>query len=214
MLDAVWLLAVGTAANGASFVLDGDLATVALAGSMAALIAVAAANRHLTGVLVIGAGLLLNLVAVVLNNGMPVRQGALEQAGVVSPGDTVELHGARHLETPSDRFGALGDALPVPITREVLSFGDLIVIAGALDATRELVRRRARAWSDAERRAYRVRAAQTSVVQDWGTAPSARPVSGSQYSAKPDSRAPAVIDLTSESATSDRNELVAASHSR
>ena len=45
----------------------------------AVLIAVAVANRHLTGVAVVGVGLLLNLVAIVLNNGLPVRQSALER---------------------------------------------------------------------------------------------------------------------------------------
>jgi len=210
----IWLLGLGAALYAAALLLDGSMATLAMAAALATLIAAAVANRHLTGVVVVGAGLLLNLVALVVNNGMPVRQSALERAGVVQAGEVPTLTGPRHLEGPSDAFGALGDALPVGLTREVLSFGDLIVIVGAGDAVRELTRRRSRRWSDPERDAYRVRTVQTRVVQDWGTAPSAPPESASQYSAKPDATAPNVIDLTSESATPRRGELVAASHSR
>ena len=50
------------------------------------LIAVAVANRHITGVAVVGVGLLLNLVAVAVNGGMPVRASALVAAGVVERG--------------------------------------------------------------------------------------------------------------------------------
>ena len=213
-MHRIWLLGVGAALNAAAPLLDDRLATLALAASLTVLIAAAVANRHLTGVVVVGAGLLLNLMAVVLNNGMPVRQSALERAEAVEPGETPILDGPRHLETGSDRFGVLGDVLPIPLTREVLSFGDLIVIIGAADAVRELARRRSRRWTESERAAYRLRTATTSVVQDWGTAPSAAPVSGSQYSANADADAPLIIDLDSERATSGRRELVAASHRR
>ena len=208
-MERIWLLGLGAVLHALALLLDGDLATVALAASLTAFIAAAVANRHLTGVAVVGFGLLLNLAAVVLNNGMPVRQSALEHAEAATTVD-----GPRHLETGSDAFGVLGDALPVPVTREVVSFGDLIVILGAAEAVRELTRRRARRWSEADRTAYRARIAHASVVQDWGAAPSARPSSGSQYSANPEDTAPLIIDLDSERATSGRRELVAASHRR
>jgi Family of unknown function (DUF5317) len=209
------LLGAGAGGTALAHLLTGDLATLAMGLSLALLLAFALANSHLTGVVVIGLGLLLNLVAVVLNNGMPVRGGALVAADVVDRVDlaTTELTGPRHLETPHDRLGVLGDVLPMPIGREVLSFGDLIVVAGAADAVRELARRRRRTWTLEERETYESTTTQLRAVHDWGTAPSGAPESGSQYSAKPDRTAPAAIDLTSPAATPGSRPLVA-THSR
>jgi hypothetical protein len=174
------MLAVGAFGTALAQVLDGGPATVALAASLAVLLAFVAANAHVTGLLVLGCGLLLNLVAVVLNNGMPVRGEALVVAGVVEEDElpTITFAGPRHLETGSDRLAVLGDVLPVPITSEVLSFGDLIVVAGAADAVRELSRRRRRSWPVTERRDYRSTMAQLGIVEEWG--------------------APSRIDLTAE----------------
>lgn len=209
-----WLVGLGAVLYAAALLLDGGIATLVMAASLTALIAAASANRHLTGVVVVGLGLLLNLTALVLNNGMPVRQIALERAGVVAAGEVPTLGGAQHLETRSDAFGVLGDVLPISLTREVLSFGDLIVILGAADAVRELARRQSRPWTPRERTAYRVRTAEASEVQDWGRAPRPAPVSAFQYSANPDDTAPLIIELDNERATSGRRELVAASHRR
>ena len=63
-LEQIPLLAVGAVLNAMAALLDGTAATLALAASLAVLIAVAMANRHITGVAVVGLGLLLNLVAV------------------------------------------------------------------------------------------------------------------------------------------------------
>ena len=168
------LLAVGAFGSALSQLLDGDLATLALGASLVTLLAFVAANMHITGVFVIGCGLLLNLVAVVLNNGMPVRGGALVAAGVVDEGELAgtTFGGSRHLESSSDRLAMLGDVLPIPLSREVLSFGDLIVVAGAADAMRELSRRRQPAWAPSRRQDYRATSTQLSIVQDWGTSPS------------------------------------------
>ena len=145
-LTQLGLLLGGAAGSVGSRVLDGGAAVLSLGASLVLLMAFAAVNRHVTGVAVMGLGMLVNLAPVVADGGMPVRPGALVQAGIVEPGalPTTELSGPRHLETDDDVLGALGDALPVRPLREVLSFGDLIVVAGAGDAMRELGRRRAR----------------------------------------------------------------------
>jgi len=145
-LNKLWLLAGGAVGNVGSLALDGDAAVLSLGTSLVLLLAFAAVNRHLTGVAVVGLGLLANLAPVAIDGGMPVRPGALVQAGLVDRADLTDtdLRGARHLETGDDVLGALGDALPLRPLREVLSFGDLIVVAGAGDAMRELNRRRAR----------------------------------------------------------------------
>lgn len=155
-----WLpaLAAGAALNVAAFVLEGMLATLAMGASLVVLLGFVAINAHLTGIVVIGVGLLLNLVAVVANDGMPVRASALVAAGVVEEADlaTVDISGARHLERPRDLLPILGDVipLPLPVAPEVLSFGDLIIVFGAGDAVRDLARRRRRRWSDEERAAF------------------------------------------------------------
>lgn len=210
------LLAVGAVGTALAQLVPADLAAVVMGLALAALLAFVATNAHVTGVVVIGLGLLLNLVAVVLNNGMPVRGGALVAAEVVDQADlaTTDFVGPRHLETNRDRLGVLGDTLPVPITREVLSFGDLIVVVGAADAMRELARRRRRTWNREEREGYASTMTQLNAVHDWGTAPSAVPESGSQYSAKPDNSAPDAIDLTSAGLTEPSRPLVAATHSK
>ncbi|MGV3757946.1 MAG: DUF5317 family protein [Actinomycetota bacterium] len=142
------LLGAGAALNLAAYVLEGRASTFALMASLALLVGFAGVNAHVTGVAVIGVGLLANFVAVALHDGMPVRGDALVAAGVVDEGElgTVSFAGARHLETSADRLPVLGDVLPVPLplAPEVLSFGDLIVVLGAADAVRDLVRRRHR----------------------------------------------------------------------
>jgi hypothetical protein len=213
--DWVPLLGIGAAGNVLAYVLDGTAATLALTASLALLLAFVGVNAHVTGVLVIGLGLVLNLVAVVLNNGMPVRGGALVAAGVVEAEglDTLSFRGPRHLETSADAIPVLGDVLPLPIGGEVLSFGDLLVVFGAADAVRELARRRRPGWSVQQREDYVATMTATKLVQDWGTAPSGDPDSGFQCSANPERTAPAIMDDLSEPATGSR-DLVAASHSR
>lgn len=155
----IWLLGVGAAANLVAFGLSGTGATALMALSLSALLGFVVANRRVTGVVVIGIGLFLNLFVTVINDGMPVRGSALTAAGVVDEADlaTLELRGARHLEGPDDRLAVLGDVLPVglPVGREVVSFGDLIVVMGCLDAVRELARRRRPRWSAAQIESYR-----------------------------------------------------------
>ena len=215
-LHRIPVLAAGAVLTAAANLVDADLAPLVMGLGLAVLLAFVASNTHITGVVVIGVGLLLNLVAVGLNGGMPVRGSALVAAGVLEEDElaTGDLGGARHLETPSDGLAVLGDVLPIPLTHEVVSFGDLIVVFGAADAVRDLVRRRRVAWSAQERGSYSSTMTQLSAVQDWGAAPNGAPDEGSQCSAKPDLVAPASIDLTSPAATRPSRPLVAASQSR
>jgi hypothetical protein len=207
-VEQLGLLAVGAVLNALSVALSGPLAVASLLASLAVLIAVAFVNRQLTGVAVVGLGLLVNLVAVAVNGGMPVRAGALEAAGL----EVGELAEPRHLETRSDPLPVLGDVLPVPLVDEVVSFGDLIIVFGAADAVRELSRRRARPLAAAHRPE---RTTSASVDQLWGTAPSGAAVSATQYSEYPDLTAPVHIDLSSAEPVSGAvPELVAASHDR
>jgi hypothetical protein len=218
-LHRPWLLAGGVALQLAATIVDDDLRGPALALSLAILVAFAVANRHLTGVAVMGVGLLLNLTVVVLNEGMPVRGEALVRAGLAEHDELAQigLAGARHLETDRTLFPILGDVVPLRLTGHVVSFGDLILLAGLVDVTALLAVRRRPAWSAARRESYASRPAPkaiTSPVQDWGAAPDPAPVSASQCSAHPDDHAPAVTIVLNERATSDEPDLVAATHDR
>jgi hypothetical protein len=201
-VEQVPLLGAGAVLYAASALLDGSAAALCLACALAVLIAVAMANRHLTGMLVIGVGLLLNLVSVAVNAGVPVRASALVEAGVVDADElaTVELTGPHHLETSADALGVLGDVLPISVLNQVVSFGDLIVAFGAADVVRELSRRRAHRELEGAVYAGPSTTARASADQVWGTAPRARPVSASQYSANPDATAPVTIHLDRETA--------------
>jgi hypothetical protein len=221
-----------------------------VACAIGALVVVAVRNAHLVGFPVIVLGLLTNLTVLLLNGTMPVDPDALVAAGIVEADalDRAQVTGARHLLRPDDRATFLADIVPVPIVRQVVSFGDLIVLVGVADAVaNQLCRRRRRrplpAGAEAallsigppvpppdglgiDLRATRDAAhwepplplarppavirprvdpaaeipaaqtgdpAQTSTAtpaQDWGTAPSPSPVSGSQYSARPLRSAP------------------------
>lgn len=215
-LDRVPLLVVGALGTMASRVVPADLAPMMMGAALAVLLGFVLSNAHVTGVVVIGVGLLLNLASLVLNNGVPVRGEALVDAGVVDRQDlpTTTLSGPRHLETSRDRFAWLGDVVPIPAAHAVLSFGDLIVVAGAADSVRELARRRRRTWSRADRSDYDSTMTQLKAVHDWGTAPRPAPEVGSQYSAKPERSAPVVIDLTSPAASSESPAREAATQSR
>lgn len=190
------VLAIGAA------LLDGDLAVLCDALSIAALAVFAGANRNITGVAVIGVGLVLNLAAVVLDNGMPVRPEALVSADVVDADELAdhEVDPPRHLETDSDRFGWLGAVVPVPGLRQVVTFGDLMILVGLADAARDFGRRRSRAPEVDDEELWPVPEAERAdagtadqpadttaakVDQDCGDAPSPSPESGDQCSAKP-----------------------------
>lgn len=218
-LHAPGVLVAGVLLQVGAVLLDGDLAPVALAASLGVLAFFAACNRHITGVAVIGVGLLANLTAVVLHGGMPVRGEALVRAGVTERQElpVLDLGNLRHLETSRDVLPVLGDVLPIPAVAQVVSFGDLILLVGLADTSAQLARRRRR--PGASRVVGQVSppvrdTTHASADQVWGTAPSAVAVSGSQCSAKPEASAPATsIDLRA-AAVSEEPDLTAASHSR
>lgn len=203
------LAAVALALHVAALTLDDDVANLMEGGMWASLACLASLNLSLTGAAVAGVGLVMNLVGIVVNNGTPVRLGALVDSGQVELAEVpdLEVSPPRHLETRSDRAPWLGDILSVDGVREVLSFGDLIALVGLADALRDLSRRRVRphdhpsmappgdghgdASADGTGDPQRSEATTTaSVDHDWGTAPSPAEESASQYSANPERRAP------------------------
>ncbi|MGH2811216.1 MAG: DUF5317 family protein [Actinomycetota bacterium] len=117
----------------------GSVSLLVLAVSYAALIGFLVVNRQLPGTLFMGAGLGLNLLVILLNNGMPVSLRASRAAGIAVAN---YLEGAiKHVEMgPETKLGFLGDVLPLPIFGLVVSVGDLVLGIGMFVLVDRLVR--------------------------------------------------------------------------
>ena len=163
---------------------DGNAAVVLAVASLAGLVAFSVANLHLTGMGVMTTGLAINLFAIMVNGGMPVSAHALVAAKVVAADEVahVELQGARHIERPSDSIVVLGDI--IPMRRQVVSFGDLIIAVATVDVIAHVARRQRRRHASMS---------SASPDHDWGIAPSPVPSSASQYSASPETDAPRTL---------------------
>ena len=99
------------------------------------LVAFAAANVRVRGMIVVLIGLALNTVAIVANHGMAVRVRAARLANV-----HVAHTATHHLATAHSRLMALADIIPVHRLHVVLSFGDLIVAVAVADVLFGLMR--------------------------------------------------------------------------
>jgi hypothetical protein len=110
-------------------------------------------NRAWTGTPIVALGLAACALAASLNGGTPVSADALEAVGRgTEAARGGALPGERHVEVERDRLTVLGDLVPVPLTRHVTSFGELIVLVGAanvaFNVTARRPARRRRAASD------------------------------------------------------------------
>jgi hypothetical protein len=111
--------------------LGGGAGAALLVASYGLLLAFAWVNRRLPALWLVMAGLVLNLLVIAVNEGMPVSAGALETAG----GSTDELVGAggakHHLMGPADTLTPLGDVIGIPPPiGAVISIGDALLYAG------------------------------------------------------------------------------------
>ena len=174
---------------------------IALAG-IAAGLTLAWRNIHLVGMMIVGIGISANLIPVVLNGALPVRGDALVEAQMIEPSELLSttLSGSREFSDGSTLLSSLGDTIPLRVTNQVLSYGDLILLVGLADVIANGMRRKHRRHRG--RRSAHRPVSSASPVQDWGTAPSPSPESPFQYSARPDASAPLMVDLTSSPAHS------------
>ena len=86
-------------------------------------------NRHVPGMLVIAAGLLLNVTVITANQAMPVSAAAAARAGLDPP--PVVSDELKHERLDSEtRLSWLADVVPVPGVKEVLSLGDIVLALG------------------------------------------------------------------------------------
>jgi hypothetical protein len=106
------------------------LGALLLAVALAVLLAVARANGSLPGVPLIALGLLLNLVPVVANAGMPTSEPTLARAGVAVSRPLPHRPDAKHVLGQGTRLALLGDRLAVRPLRAVVGYGTVCELAG------------------------------------------------------------------------------------
>jgi uncharacterized protein DUF5317 len=129
-----WGVAVaGLALQGIS--LTGDLGREAglavLVGSYGLLVAFAWVNRRLPALWLVMAGLVLNILVIGVNGGMPVSASALETAGAGAEGLIGAGTAKHHLMGPDDSLTPLGDVIGIPPpVGAVISIGDVLLYAG------------------------------------------------------------------------------------
>ncbi|HEY6706842.1 MAG TPA: DUF5317 family protein [Actinomycetota bacterium] len=142
-VKAVWL-AVGCLAVQATVVvlpMPGIGGVVLLVAALATLLGLARTNARLAGVPLLALGLILNLIVVLANLGMPVRAETLERAGIGVEQPAPDRPDAKHvLERDGTRLGLLGDRLAVRPLRTVTSYGTVIELAGLFLLLQSLVR--------------------------------------------------------------------------
>jgi Family of unknown function (DUF5317) len=117
------------------------LGPVLLLGALASLLVVARPNARLPGVPLFALGLLLNLLVVLVNLGMPVPATTLERAGIGVEQPAPARPDAKHvLDRDGTRLGLLGDRLAVRPLRAVTGYGTVIELAGLFLLLQHLVR--------------------------------------------------------------------------
>ncbi|BAW02612.1 hypothetical protein TTMY_2247 [Thermus thermophilus] len=90
-------------------------------------------NRHLKSLYLVLLGLFLNTLVIFANGGhMPVSLAALERAGIAEFAGLLRTKGdAVHaLLDETTRLPFLGDVIPLPPLRKVVSPGDLFILLG------------------------------------------------------------------------------------
>ncbi|HEX2850321.1 MAG TPA: DUF5317 family protein [Acidimicrobiales bacterium] len=144
----IWpALAVGVGLQIAANAMRGGTGLALVLASYVLLLVFAAANLARVGMGLVLVGIAMNVVAIAVNGGMPVRGEAIVAAGIASRREipTIEFGSKRHLETPDDRLTFLGDIIPIGLgPGEVLSFGDLVMAVGIADVIVHLMRQRPR----------------------------------------------------------------------
>jgi hypothetical protein len=109
--------------------------------AMGLLLAFAVVNVRVGGMVLIVAGLGLNLLVTLVNWGTPVSRAALRSAGLLggTAGRALTLTGGRKL-ADGTLFGFLGDVIPLP-WGQVISLGDILLLVGLALVTASVLRR-------------------------------------------------------------------------
>ena len=139
-LRGVWLLFVGLVLQiavdvaAARDIIGETLGYLGLLASQLVVAAWAAWNWWRPGMALIVLGLLLNALVIGANGAMPVDLDAVAELG----GQGVPL--GKHEALDDDtRFGFLGDVIPLPPLRTIISIGDIVLAAGLVALVHHLM---------------------------------------------------------------------------
>jgi hypothetical protein len=144
-VKARWLAlgCLGVQAAVVALPMPGVGGVVLLLAALATLLGIARANGSLPGMPLFALGLLLNLVVVGVNLGMPVTAATLERAGIALEQPAPARPDAKHvLDRGQARLGLLGDRLAVRPLGTVTGYGTVIELAGLFLLLQALVRGR------------------------------------------------------------------------
>ena len=102
-------------------------------------------NRWIPGISFMSIGLLLNLVVVLVNGGMPVQASAIERVGG-NPAVLVEADATKHhLMNDTDLLRPLADVIAIPSpVNAVISIGDVFLYSGICYSIVQIMRGRRR----------------------------------------------------------------------
>lgn len=122
------------------FGIGGFFGALLLILATAAMLAFAIANLRTGGMVLVAAGLGLNLFVTVINWATPVSGSALVSAGIVTTQQLgqVRLTGGRELADGA-LFGFLGDVIALP-WGHIISIGDLLILCGIALVTASVLR--------------------------------------------------------------------------
>jgi hypothetical protein len=110
--------------------------------SFACVAGFAALNFTLPGMTLVAIGALCNLLVISANGGMPVSLRALDRAGLGNPftgPGAADVKGAHHVLRPGTHLRFLADVIPITVTANVVSVGDIVIWAGLLLLVAELM---------------------------------------------------------------------------
>jgi len=111
--------------------IDRSAGLAVLVGSYGLLVAFAAVNHRLPASWLVMAGLILNILVIGVNGGMPVSASALRTAGAGAEGLLGAGTAKHHLMGPGDSFTPLGDVIGIPApVGAVISIGDVLLYGG------------------------------------------------------------------------------------
>jgi hypothetical protein len=118
-----------------------DLGLAILLASYALIFAFCFVNRRTSGMLIIGVGVAINVLAIALNGGMPTKDDVRERHGreVHVPIERTVKHKPREHD---DLLPFLGDVITAPgVPNQQFSVGDIVIGIGSVDVCFEASRR-------------------------------------------------------------------------
>lgn len=98
-------------------------------------------NLHITGMIVLLIGLLMNLAPALANGAVPVSEVALQSVGDTNMAGFANIEGVRESSDTATTLAWLGDVVPMPLFNVVVSLGDLVMLVAIADIAANLMLR-------------------------------------------------------------------------